>query len=983
MAGDVEEYISALLEAPRLGAQVACHRVMEGQDAKYGEPVKPLPKTLKQMLTDMGIEQLYSHQAEAINYVRAGRHVVVATPTASGKTLTYNLPVLEELYADPAAKALYIFPLKALAQDQFKTFNNYAETFPEHLRPTAGIYDGDTTPHFRKKYRNNPPNVLFTNPEMIHLSMLPHHESWAQLFRSLKYIVVDEVHTYRGVMGSHMAHVFRRLIRMCRHYGTEPVFIFCSATVGNPQELCKMLTGLDVGAVTEGGAAQGARHVVFLNPVDSASQGAILLLKAALARELRTIIYTQSRKLTELISMWASEKAGEYAERISAYRAGFLPEERREIEENMASGELLAVISTSALELGIDIGGLDLCIMVGYPGTVMSTWQRGGRVGRKQQDSAVILVAQEDALDQYFMRHPEDFFARPAENAMLNPYNPVIMERHMICAAAELAMKTTDPLFEDERVLEFVMGLVAQGRLFQLADNTENGQAGDIISSRKRPHREVDLRGGSSTMHIEDISSGESIGTIDMVRAFHETYPGAVYLHRGRTYVITELDTATATVKAKRQKVGYYTRVRTSKNTEILEVLNTRDLAGVRVRFGKVRVTEQVTGYEKRTVRGGKMLGIVPLDFDPLVFETESIWFEIPEQLRHRCEEEFYHFMGGIHAFEHAAIGMLPLLVMTDRNDLGGISTPVHQQVGGPAVFVYDGLPGGAGLVRQAYDNVQELLEKTSLAISDCECDLGCPSCVHSPKCGSGNRPIDKTAADYIVKSLISGRVKPDKPRDIVVSTPHYSANDLSRKPNVLGADHSISSAMLKPEDIQLPKRYGVLDIETRRSAQESGGWHRADKMGVSVAVLYDSKDDTFHSYYQDDVPELVEHLQKLSLVIGYNIVRFDYNVLSGLSDYRFDTLPTLDLLLCIKNRLGYLLKLDNVAGATLGVGKSADGLQALEWWKEGRMDLIEKYCKDDVAVTRDVYLYGLKEGHILFQNKAAQKVLLPISGWT
>ncbi|GAB7024578.1 DEAD/DEAH box helicase [Salidesulfovibrio brasiliensis] len=956
MHSRVTEYVRALIESERLGHQVAHHRVLPGTGARYAEPTKPWPTPISHALQTLGIEKLYAHQAEAHDHVRTGKHVVVATPTASGKTLTYTLPVLEEVLVDPDARSIFLFPLKALAQDQLKNFNELAALMPEHRRPTAATYDGDTTPHFRKKIRTSPPNALLTNPEMLHLSVLPHHDSWAELLENLKYIVVDEVHTYRGVLGSHMAMVFRRLIRLCRHYGSEPTFIFCSATVGNPGQLCEMLTGLDVHEIRQSGAASGDRHMVFLNPEAGPAQSAIQLLQAALAREMRTIVYCQSRKLTELISLWCAERSGKFRERISAYRAGFLPEERREIEKRMADGDLLAVISTSALELGIDIGGLDLCILVGYPGTVMATQQRGGRVGRAQQESAVCLVAQEDALDQYFMRNPDDFFSRPPESVMLNPFNPAVMDKHLLCAAAELSLYRSDEFLAEQPVIDRVEAMIEEGRLFEAEPDAPGLPAG-IVTARKRPHREVDLRSSGKTLHIEDTTRAKEkapvIGTTDSHRVWLDTHPGAVYLHRGNTYVIQEVDDPHGTVRAIKRKVGYYTRVRREKSTEILEVLDQRVCFGTRVYLGKLRVTEQVTGYEKRSVRGSKLMGVIPLDAPPSVFTTEGVWFEIPESIRRRCEEDYLHFMGGIHAFEHAAIGIMPLLVMTDRNDLGGISTPFHEQVGGAAVFVYDGIPGGAGLTRQAFHKADELLETTLKAVQDCPCDLGCPSCVHSPKCGSGNRPIDKTAAVFTMKSIRKGDPEKVKLKEIKVNT--------------------------LPIERPAPRRFGVLDIETRFSAQEVGGWNRADRMGVSIACLWDQKHDRMYDFEQHQIAELVTHLQKFDLVIGYNHIKFDYSVLSGLNPFKFRQLPSLDLCADIRNRLGYAIKLDNAAQATLDAAKSADGLQALKWWQEGRLDLITEYCRQDVAVTRDLYLFGKENGHIFFTNKAGQKVKLPV----
>ncbi|SIN91933.1 DEAD/DEAH box helicase [Halodesulfovibrio marinisediminis] len=977
----VAEYVDALRNSARLGDQVVYHKALPDTDALYAENRRPWVQAIKDMLAMQGITQLYAHQTLATDHIRAGRHVVVATPTASGKSLVYNLPVIERFLQDPDARGLYLFPLKALAQDQLKSFQSLTAHWPKEARPDAAIYDGDTTPHFRKKIRTKPPTVLMTNPEMLHLSILPYHEQWIEFLASLQFIVVDEVHTYRGVMGSHMAQLFRRLLRVCKQYGITPTFIFCSATVGNPAELCENLTGIAPTVITESGAPQGKRNFVFMDPHQSPSSTAISLLKSALMRNMRTIVYTQSRKMTELISMWAGQKSGAFKDKISAYRAGFLPEERREIEQKMASGELLAVISTSALELGIDIGALDLCILVGYPGSIMSTMQRGGRVGRKKQESAVVLVAGEDALDQYFMRHPKEFFTRPPESAVLNPHNPVILKRHLECAAAELTLRTSEEWMQEQEVIAAVHELEQCGLLLRDAEGTT------IFAAKKRPHRHVDLRGAGNNFHIES-EDGTVIGSVDGVKAFKETHPGAVYLHKGQTWSITELDFGTRTAKAKKGRVNYYTRTRCNKSTEILEVIDQTVVWGSRLCFGKLRVTEIISGFEKRSVQGGKLLGITPLELPPLVFETEGIWFEVPLGVQRKVEDEFLHFMGSIHALEHAMIGILPILVLTDRNDLGGISTPMHAQVGKPAVFVYDGMEGGAGLTRHAFTMAQEIFERTLATVRDCGCELGCPSCVHSPKCGSGNRPIDKVGSIFLLEEMAKGEFTP--PEDEVFEVeqlPQPMTTPARIKPKVLKAEagQTITPVLTDTDSstvqfIDTPKRYAVLDIETQLSAQEVGGWHRADRMRVSVAVLYDSKEDKFIRYMEEDMPDLLEHLKEFDCIIGFNIIRFDYKVLSAYADYNLKSLPTLDLLDEIRKRLNYRVSLDNLGSATLNAPKSADGLQALKWWKEGKVEEIATYCEADVRITRDIYLYGKEHGYLLFTNKAKQKVRVPIA---
>ncbi len=993
----VADYIRALLEAESFRQQIAHHRVLEAEDAAYADPARPWPKAIAGVLTAQGIARLYAHQARAVDFARAGRHVVIATPTASGKSLVYNLPVLERFLANSDSRALYLFPLKALAQDQLGAFNRLTEHWPKDARPEAAVYDGDTSDHFRRKIRLNPPNVLISNPEMLHLALCPHHELWSAFWAGLDYVVVDEVHTYRGLLGSHMAQVFRRLGRIAANYGASPTYIFCSATVGNPGPLTRDLTGLEAEALTEGTAPKGRRHMVFINPEGSPATAAIQLLQAALARNLRTIVYCQSRRMTELISLWAGSKAGKYASRISAYRAGFLPEERREIEARLESGELLAVVTTSALELGIDIGNLDLCILVGYPGSVMSFQQRGGRVGRQGNESAVIFVAQEDALDQHFIKHPHDFFSRPPEDAVLNPANPVIVQRHLCCAAAELPLKADEAWPAAPEIRREIDHLQSRGELLASADGKT------YYSARKRPQRDVDLRSCGGAYTIETPGK-QIIGTLDGSRALREAHEGAVYLHRGRTYTVTELDLGGRVVKAEPDNPNYYTRARGHKTTEILEIDASRPVCGTIFYTGTLRVTEYITGYEKRSTSQNRLLNIVPLNLPPVEFETQGLWFIIPESLQKEAESRFIHFMGSIHALEHAAIGILPLLILADRNDFGGISTPMHAQVGGPAIFIYDGIPGGAGLTRQAFHKAEELLRRTHAAMADCPCELGCPSCVHSPKCGSGNRPIDKAGALFLAEGILSskcadaGRGEPAGalPLQVLPSRtlpPPEPINGVREsgegKPQrVTGLAGTIKSERNNNMTVEEnttsatpPAQYLVLDVETQLSAAEVGGWHKADQMRVSVAVLYDSRDDAFTAYTEDRMPEMLNKLRSGPLVVGFNLHRFDYHVLSLYSGGKtfFKNLPTLDMLQVVYDRLTYRISLDNLAQATLNAPKTADGLTALKWWKEGRIADIARYCEDDVRITRDLYLFGLANGFLLFTNKAGQAVRVPV----
>jgi DEAD/DEAH box helicase domain-containing protein len=883
--------------------------------------------------------------------------------------MVYNLPVLNDLFSGDPGHALYIYPLKALAQDQNNVLKSLYKKLPDELQkkygPVSALFDGDTSSYRRRKIRDNAPHVLLTNPEMIHLSILPYHDSWAEFFSKLRYVVIDEVHSYRGVLGSHMAWVLRRLQRIAARYGAKPIFILLSATIGNPKELGELLLGKPVEVITESGAPQAEKNMLFINPWDSAAYTASQLLEAAVKRGLRTIVYTQSRKMTELINLWTAPRLGDNSDKLSAYRAGFLPEERREIEQQLFSGELLGVISTSALELGIDIGDLDLCILVGYPGSIMSTWQRGGRVGRGLRKSATILIGQEDALDQYFMRQPEDFFSRSPESAVLNPDNDSIMEQHLLCCAAETPLVIEEKLLNSEVINASVKLLSLRGSLLETATG------GKWISVRKYPQRHISLRGGGRSMSIIDGKSGEIVGEIDTARGMKECHPGAVYIHRATTWLIDNLDLFEKEVIAHKDAPKYFTRPMTEKKTEILELIDRKSSFGVQVSFGRVRVTEKVTGYQKRNSVTQKLISTVTLDLPEQIIETESIWLDIPQETVSFIEQEKYHFMGAIHAMEHAMIALFPLLVLCDRNDIGGISCPLHEQTEMASIFVYDGYPGGVGLAKEAYKKMDSLLTQTEQTVASCECSTGCPSCVHSPKCGSGNRPIDKKACLFLLTEILKEKSKDIDRRIIERGSKPLQTNleDLLKVPEKRTSGLDV-----------LPPKFGVFDLETIRSAEEVGGWGNTHKMGISVAVVYDSELNDFVTYLEHEIDKLVVHLESFDLIVGFNNKRFDNRVLSAYSKVNLSLLPTLDLLEEVHGYLGYRLSLNRLAEQTLGTKKTADGLQALAWYKEGRIDLIQHYCKKDVEITRDILYYALEQGYLLFSNKAKQVVRLPLA---
>lgn len=990
----VADLVRSILEAEEFSGQIADHRLIEGADAEYGQSHIPWPTAINKLLEAKAI-RLYSHQALACDHIRAGHSVVVSTPTASGKSLIYNLPVLEKFLQDPEARALYLFPLKALAQDQLSAFNALCTPWPRDARPSAALYDGDTGEPERQKIRLSPPTALITNPDMLHLGILPYHENWTAFLASLAFIVVDEAHTYRGIFGSHMAQIFRRLNRLCARYGANPTYIFCTATLGNPAELGQALMDAPKNSpptlINKSGAPQGPKHYIFINPANSPATCAIELLKKALTNNLRTIVYCRSRRMAELISLWASQDSP-WQGQISSYRAGYLPEERREIEARMATGELMAVISTSALELGIDIGGLDVCILVGYPGTVMQTLQRGGRVGRAKRESAVIIIAGEDALDQYFARNPDDFFSRPPEKAIINPLNEPIMIRHLECAAAESPLQAHERWLELPQTKSAVENLEKAGLLLSSSSGLE------WLATRKNPQRGIDLRGCGQNYVIED-GTGRTIGTLDGFRAWKEAHPGAIYLHRGTSFLVDEIDSGRMRICANPCKTDWFTRVRGNKSTDILQVEARRALGSGAVFRGKLRVSEFITGYEKRSNAGQRLLCINPLQAPPHVFETEGIWFIIPDAIRAKLEENFIHFMGSIHAFEHAAIGMMPLQVMADRNDFGGISMPLHPQLGLSAVFIYDAIAGGAGLSGTAFDNAEDFLKTTLAAIVSCSCEDGCPSCVHSPKCGAGNRPLSKQGAIALLQELLKPsaegekicqglEVTPAPDRIAPASSPKKRLRKTAPliSPQAEGFFQRLEEAAyakIAPV-LEPPKNYMVFDVETRKSASEVGGWRNAASMGVSVAVLYDASTNEFLDYQQHELGEFFARIAKAGAVIGFNSVAFDYEVLGpfaeicspkGSSPFLLKALPTIDLLQRVCEKTRVRISLDNLARTTLGAPKSANGLLALRWWQEGKLKEITDYCKKDVELTRDLYLFGLKEKHLLYTNKAGAVV--------
>jgi DEAD/DEAH box helicase domain-containing protein len=758
----IHEFVESLQKDRRLEHQIAA--------VKYVHPMEPLyskmslSEPFRDALKKRGIELFYSHQVEAVNLIRRGENIVAMTPTASGKSLIYNIPVIESVIESPEQKSLYIFPLKGLEQDQVKNFNELFNSFinnhPDSFKSThptsikrgrsqiikpAEIYDGDTSAYRRKKIREALPQVIFTNPDMLHLALNPFHKKWEGLFRNLRYVVIDEIHTYRGVFGSNVAHVMRRLRRICKYWGSHPQFIAASATIANPSELAEALIGLPFKVVSQSGAPSAGRYFVFVNPIESPYTETTRLFIQCLKAGFRTIVFTKARKITELIYSWTITSAPELEGRISPYRAGFLPGERREIEQKLFQGELLGVVSTSALELGVDIGGLDCCILCGYPGSVASTWQRAGRVGRHGQESMVVMIAIPDALDQYYMRHPDEFFEKSHEAAVIDPDNKNILKRHIPCAASEVFLRQDDEVYDVPKLMPLLHELVAEGKL-------NIGRREDIWFSRERmPHREVGIRTIGEPFHIVD-ESGKAVGEMSGMRVFRDTFPGAIYLHRGRQYNVTELDTERKKVICREVDVNYYTQALSKEDTEVREEKEKVFYRGLLVRWGILKTTQKIIGYDKKRIYDRVRLSRHGLDMPDYVFETEGLWIKIDDSTRTAIESNGFDLAGTLHAVEHTAITCIPLFALCDRGDIGGLSYTFYPEFKQPAIFIYDGFEGGIGLTKRVMGLIGDWLKSTLKIIEECPCEEGCPSCIQDPQCGSANQPLDKEGARSLLK---------------------------------------------------------------------------------------------------------------------------------------------------------------------------------------------------------------------------------------
>jgi DEAD/DEAH box helicase domain-containing protein len=710
----------------------------------------PLPDELDPRLREaLPVSELYLHQRATWDAARRGGHVILATGTASGKSLGFNLPVLDAVAREPKTRALYLYPTKALAQDQARALR---ELRAPNVR--AAIYDGDTPAERRWQIRKWA-NVILTNPDMLHVGVLPHHDRWADVLHNLRYIVIDEAHVYRGVFGSHVGNVLRRVRRLAKVYGAEPQLLLASATIANPGELAASLAGVNAQVVDHDTAARAERTVVLWNPelIDpelglraSALGDASRLLAGLVSRGLRTICFAKSRKAAELIHRFTAERVdAQTAARLAPYRAGYTPAQRRDIERRLVEGELLGVSATDALELGIDIGLLDCAISVGFPGTVASLRQQWGRAGRRSHGLAV-LVASEDALDQYFMREPETLLDRRVEAAILDHSNPRVLDGHVRSAAFEA------PLDDDDRA---ILGDGALERAALLPDLKQT-RSGYVWAGRQYPAAQFGLRSTTpDTFAVVEAQSGTVLGIVERERAYSTVHEGAVYLHLGESYLVRELDLRGRTALVTPYTGDYYTQAKKETNTAIEETLRTERRCGLELCFGRISVTERVVAYQKKSVRDQSTLETVELDLPETSFETEAIWY-VPEPAQLEGLEKMPILLGTLHAAEHSMIALLPLWAMCDRWDIGGLSTNIHFQTDAPTVFIYDGHSGGVGITERGFNAFEGWVEDTARMLEGCPCTDGCPSCVQSPKCGNLNEMLDKAGALTLLRRMVA-----------------------------------------------------------------------------------------------------------------------------------------------------------------------------------------------------------------------------------
>lgn len=763
------ELLGHLLEqVPRDASPLTHAADLPAREARFADWPEWAHAGLVAELRGRGVERPWEHQVATAEHAWAGRHVVVATGTASGKSLGYQLPALSALAADRNACVLYLSPTKALGQDQLASMVSLVDAVPELAHVAPASYDGDTPTDARPWIRENS-RWIVTNPDMLHLSLLGRARQWTRILRGLRFVVVDECHSYRGVFGSNVALVLRRLDRLARSLGASPTFVLASATTSDAGAAATTLVGRECVEVTADASPQGGRTVALWEPPlmegltgehgapvrRPAPVEASSLMAGLVAEGARTLTFVRSRAGAESTALRARERlvedhgarGAELAGRIAAYRAGYLAEDRRALERGLAEGELVGVASTSALELGVDISGLDAVVSAGFPGTIASFWQQAGRAGRRGQGALVVLVARDDPLDTYLVHHPEALLGRPVEATVTDPRNPVLLAGQLRCAVAERPMSHAEAeVWGAVPVLEAMAadGLVRRrpAGWYPAADD-------------HAPHAEVDIRGtGGAEVVIVDATDGRMLGTIDSVRARSQVHPGALYLHQGESFVVDELDLDDGLALCHPEVPEWTTSAREQVSIDMVETLESVEAGPVTLSLAEVEVTTLVTGYQRR-LRGGEILDVTPLDLPPTTLATRAVVYTLTPQLLRVAGLEEADWPGALHAAEHAAIGLLPLVATCDRWDIGGVSTALHADTGLPTVFVYDGYAGGAGFAERGYRRAATWLGATLEAIRACECESGCPSCIQSPKCGNGNDPLSKQGAVALLAEVV------------------------------------------------------------------------------------------------------------------------------------------------------------------------------------------------------------------------------------
>jgi DEAD/DEAH box helicase domain-containing protein len=713
--------------------------VIPAREARHAELDHPLPFALRDALAAAGITRLYTHQAKAIESLRDRRDTVIVTGTASGKSLCYHLPVLESILADPESTALYLFPTKALAQDQLKGLTRLAGAHADLLRSVvAGVYDGDTQASTRRKLRDDA-NVILSNPDMLHQGILPAHARWGRFLRNLRYVVIDEMHAYRGIFGSHVANVLRRLERVAQHVGGDYRYVLCSATIRNPGELASALIGREAHVVDDDGAPRGRRHFVFWNPPyadgsrverRSSNGDGCALFSGLVAAGGQALAFTKSRVAAELVYRYSKERLERdqpvLADRVKPYRGGYLPEERRAIEQALFSGELRGVVSTNALELGVDVGGLDAVVIIGAPPTLASAWQQAGRAGRKGEASLAVLVAYNETVDQYLMRHPDYFFGRSPEAAVVDPHNPYILASQLACAAYELPLSPDDEARFGPQTPAILAALEESGE-------TKTIEERSYWARTEFPAGRVNLRQISGdTYTIMDVTRANAVmGNVDAISALELVYPEAIYLHEGQTCFVRELDLMQKTAYVEPRVVDYYTQPVLETNIRVRHELEKRDWRGEQAQFGEVTYSWQTIAFKKIRFHSIDAIGYHDLDLPRLTLETTGFWLAPSQDAWNAVARAGLNPMEGLSGVRNLFVTLLAMLTMCDPADLGGMLD--SSNVGRPTVFLFDRYPGGLGFAEQGWARLDDLARAAYEHLESCPCEGGCPSCVGLP----------------------------------------------------------------------------------------------------------------------------------------------------------------------------------------------------------------------------------------------------------